>query len=94
MAPYTRFLTVPAQFRHYRPLIERIIAQTERRVLHGEAIAANEKVVSLLEPHVDIIIKGGREVQYGDKLNLTTGWSGLILDPMVEPGNPSDSERF
>ena len=28
----------------------------------------------------DIIIKGGREVQYGHKLNLTTGRSGLILD--------------
>ena len=27
-----------AEFRHYRPLIEQIIAQTERRVLHGEAV--------------------------------------------------------
>ena len=64
-----------AEFRHYRPLIERIVAQTERRVLHGEAIAANEKIVSLFEPHADIIVKGGREVQYGHKLNLTTGRS-------------------
>jgi len=52
-----------AEFRHYRPLIERIITQTERRVLHGEAVAANEKIVSLFEPHADIIVKGGREVQ-------------------------------
>ena len=36
-----------AEFGHYRPLIERIIAQTERRVLHGEAVAADEKIVSL-----------------------------------------------
>ena len=57
-----------AEFRHYRPLIERIIGQTERRVLHGEAVAANEKIVSLFEPHADIIVKGGREVQYGHKL--------------------------
>ena len=83
-----------AEFRHYRPLIERIIGQTERRVLHGEAIAANEKIVSLFEPHADIIVKGGREVQYGHKLNLTTGRSGLILDLVVEPGNPADSDRF
>ena len=47
-----------AEFRHYRPLVERIIAQTERRVLHGEAVAANEKIVSLFEPHADIIVKG------------------------------------
>ena len=38
-----------AEFRHYRPLIERIIAQTERRVLQGEAIPANDKIVSLFE---------------------------------------------
>jgi transposase, IS5 family len=82
------------EFRHYRPLIERIIAQAERRVLHGEAVAANEKIVSLFEPHADIIVKGGREVQYGHKLNLTTGRSGLILDLVIEAGNPADSERF
>ena len=83
-----------AEFRHYRPLIERIIAQTERRVLHGETVAANEKIVSLFEPHADIIVKGGREVEYGHKLNLTTGRSGLILDLVIEAGDPADSERF
>jgi len=83
-----------AEFRYYRPLIERIIGQTERRVLRGEAIAAKEKIVSLFEPHADIIVKGGRDVEYGHKLNLTTGRSGLILDLVIEAGNPADSERF
>jgi IS5 family transposase len=83
-----------AEFRHYRPLIERIIGQTERRVLRGEAVAAGEKIVSLFEPHADIIVKGGRDVEYGHKLNLTTGRSGLILDLVIEAGNPADSERF
>jgi transposase, IS5 family len=83
-----------AEFRHYRPLIERIIRQTERRVLQGETVAANEKIVSLFEPHTDIIVKGSRQVEYGHKLNLTTGRSGLILDLVIEAGNPADSERF
>ena len=83
-----------AEFRHYRPLIERIIWQTERRVLHGETVAASEKIVSLFEPHADIIVKGSRKVEYGHKLNLTTGRSGLILDLVIEAGNPADSERF
>src|SRR4249919_3816125 len=83
-----------AEFRRYRPLIERIIAQTERRVLRGEEVAADEKIVSLFDPHADIIVKGGREVEYGHKLNLTTGRSGLILDLVIEGGNPADSERF
>jgi transposase, IS5 family len=83
-----------AEFHHYRPLIERVIGQTERRILHGEAVPANEKIVSLFEPHADIIVKGARDVQYGHKLNLTTGRSGLILDLVIEPGNPADSDRF
>jgi IS5 family transposase len=82
-----------AGLRHYRPLIERIIWQTEHRVLCGEPVAAGEKLVSLFEPHADIIVKGSRDVDYGHKLNLTTGRSGLILDPVIEAGNPADSRR-
>ena len=33
-------------------------------------------------------------MQYGDKLNLAIGKSGLILDVVVEDGNPADAERF
>src|SRR3954468_13811169 len=51
-----------ARLEHYLPLIERILAQTERRVLAGEAVPAGEKLVSLFEPHADIIVKGGRDV--------------------------------
>lgn len=83
-----------AQVRHYQPLIERIIAQSERRVLRGETVPAQEKLVSLFETHADIILKGSREPCYGHKLNLTSGRSGLILDLVVETGNPADSERF
>jgi IS5 family transposase len=57
-------------------------------------VPASEKLVSLFEPHADIIVKGGRQVQYGHKLNLATGKSGLILDVVVEAGNPADAERF
>ncbi|MDL2410415.1 ISNCY family transposase [Rhizobium calliandrae] len=83
-----------AQVRHYQPLIAQIVAQTERRVLAGEAVPAGEKLVSLFEPHADIIVKGSRDVDYGHKINLTTGGSGLILDLVIEAGNPADSERF
>jgi transposase, IS5 family len=82
------------QVRHYAPLIEQIITQTERRVLASEPVPAGEKLVSLFEPHADIIVKGSRDVDYGHKLNLTAGKSGLILDLVIEPGNPADSERL
>ena len=83
-----------AAVRHYQPLVEQIIAQSARRVLAGEAVPARDKLVSLFEPHADIIIKGSRDVDYGHKLNLTTGRSGLILDLVIEAGNPADRERL
>jgi IS5 family transposase len=83
-----------AEVSHYLPLIARVIDQSERRVLHGQAVPANEKLVSLFEPHADIIVKGARDVQYGHKINLVTGKSGLILDIVIEAGNPADAERF
>src|SRR6202011_6150668 len=83
-----------ARVDHYQPLIERILAQSERRVLDGLAVPAGEKLVSLFEPHADIIVKGAGDVHYGHKLNLATGKSGLILDVVIEAGNPADAERF
>ena len=55
---------------------------------------SSEKLVSLFEPHSDIIVKTARGVQYGHKLNLASGRSGMILDLVIEAGNPADSERF
>jgi len=83
-----------ARLSHYMPLIKAILTQSERRVLEGLAVPTSEKLVSLFEPHADIIVKGSRKVQYGHKLNLVTGKSGLILDVVVEAGNPADAERF
>ena len=46
-----------ARVEHYRPLIGRVLDQSERRVLRGQAVPAGEKLVSLFEPHADIIVK-------------------------------------
>lgn len=54
--------------RHYRPLVERIIKQSERRVLAGEPVPADEKLVNLFEEHADIIVKGSRDTEYGHKI--------------------------
>jgi IS5 family transposase len=65
--------------------------QTQRRVLGGEKVPASEKLVSLFEPHTDIIVKDRRDTLYGHKIFVTGGASGLILDCTVEAGNPADS---
>ena len=74
-------------------LTARVVDQTRRRVLDGEAVPASEKIVSLFEPHTDIVVKSGRGTEYGHKVNLSTGRSGLVLDAVVEAGNPADSTR-
>jgi len=75
-------------------LLTRVIDQTERRVLRDESVPAEEKVVSFFECHTDIIVKSGRETHYGHKVFLTGGPTGVILDCMIERGNPSDTSLF
>jgi len=79
---------------HYAGLAVRVIDQAVRRVIKGEKVAASEKVVSVFEPHTDIIVKDRRDTQYGHKLNITTGMRGMVLDVVVEAGNPADSSRL
>ena len=70
----------------------RVVDQTERRVFAGESVPASEKVVSIFEPHTDVIRKGGRETHYGHKICLSTGQSNLITDCIILDGNPRDSD--
>lgn len=80
-----------ATLSHFLPLVKRVIDQTERRVLRGESVPASEKLVSLFEPHTDIIVKDRRDTHYGHKVTLSTGRSGIVLDLVIEKGNPADS---
>ena len=82
------------QWQHYQPLIRQVMDQAVRRVFQGERVPAAQKIVSIFEEHTDIIVKGSRDIQYGHKLNLSTGRSGLILDVVIEAGNLADVDRF
>jgi len=72
-------------------LTHRVLDQTRRRVLGGESVPAQEKIVSLFEDHTDIICKDRRETLYGHKICLTSGASSLILDCFVLHGNAADA---
>jgi transposase, IS5 family len=80
-----------AELTHYSGLLLRVIDQTERRVIRGEKVPSAEKLVSLFEPHTDIIVKDRRDTFYGHKVFVTGGASGLILDCKIVSGNPADS---
>ena len=72
------------------PRVAQVIDQATRRVLQGEAVPADEKLVSLFESHADVLVKDRRDTYYGHKIFLTTGRSGLILDCAIPKGNPGD----
>jgi IS5 family transposase len=78
------------------PLVERVVAQTTRRVLQGEAVPASEKIVSLFEPHSAIIRKGkpGRPTQFGRVLWLDEAEGGIITRYHLLPGNPPEADQL
>jgi transposase, IS5 family len=54
------------------PRLERGIRQAERRVLEDDPVPAGEKVLSLFEPHTQVVprFKAGQSVEFGRKIRL------------------------
>ena len=84
-------MVIHKQLKELIPLTEQVMDQTRRRVIRGEVVPAEEKVVSIFEPHTDIIKKDRRETFYGHKICLSGGASNLISDCLIVEGNPADS---
>jgi IS5 family transposase len=85
-----------AQLEHFRPLVERVVSQTQRRVLGGETVPAEEKVVSLFEPESAVIRRGklDRPTEFGAKLLLDEVEGGLVSRYEVLEGNPADGAQL
>ncbi len=84
-------------FTTYLPLVQRVIEQTEQRVLHGQRVAASDKVVSLFEPHTAIICRGKakpKDTEFGRKLWYAEVEGGLISEYRILPGNPPDAQQL
>ena len=74
--------------------MQQVFSMTERKEIKGKSVPNDEKIFSIYEQHTDIIVKGSREVQFGHKINLSTGKSNLILSCDILKGNPSDSTLY
>jgi IS5 family transposase len=85
-----------AEIAHYGELAERVVNQTCRRVLQEEKVAAEEKIVSIFEPHTAIIKRGKvtKPVEFGRKLFLAESAQGLVTDYQVLEGNPTDEAQL
>jgi IS5 family transposase len=84
------------QMAHFVPLVEQVIDQASRRVLQGEAVPVADKIVSLFEPHTDIIRRGkrGRSTEFGHKVWIDEVDGGIVSSYRVLEGNPSDVTQW
>lgn len=73
---------------------EKIYSQAYRRIIGKEQVPVSEKIFSFFEPHTDLICRGKTQspAEFGHKLDVVSGVSGLILRYEILKGNPSDSE--
>jgi IS5 family transposase len=67
-------------FERFVPLVEQGIDQAVRRVLEGEQVPAQEKILSLFEPHTMIITrrKVGKPREFGRKVLIDEVDGGII----------------
>ena len=72
--------------------VEQIATQTRTR-LAGDVPAGGTRVVSLHDTDARPIAKGrlGRPVEFGYKAQVTDNAQGIVLDHLVEKGNPPDA---
>lgn len=76
------------------PIMLQVYDITERKEIKGRSVPNDEKIFSIYERHTDIIVKGGRKVEFGHKIDLVTGKSNLVLGCDVLRGNPRDTDLY
>jgi transposase, IS5 family len=84
---------VREQLDHFLPLVEQAMAQARQRVLEGQPVPAEEKLLSLFEPETQIIRrhKAGKETEFGRKLWLGEVEGGIISEyRLLEHGGGLD----
>ena len=94
LAKKEKLLRSLEQLKNVQLYLEKVIYQTTKRVIKGQTVPAVKKIVSIFEPHSDIIVKDRRETQFGHKIFVTSGKSNMILNCDIPRGNPCDSEMF
>jgi len=85
-----------AVLEHYVPLVQQVVQQTKQRLIHKVKIPASEKLLSLFEPHTDIICRGKakpKETEFGHKVWFSEVDGGFISEFRILEGNPSE-DRF
>ena len=80
----------------FLPRTQQVIEQTVRRVFYGEKVPPAEKLVSIFEPHTDIIRRGkvNKDTEFGHKVWLGEVEGGFIAQYEILDGNPNDESQW
>jgi Transposase domain (DUF772). len=94
----SNFITVlqaEAQLRHYLPLVDQVMAQTQARIFQGQT-RHEGKILSLFEEHSAIIRKGkpDRPTEFGRLVRLDEVENGVISGYSIAVGNPADQQQW
>ena len=84
-----------ARLKHFVPLVEKVIQQTQQRVFRGNRHVAG-KIVSLFEPHSQVIRKGKahKPNEFGRLVRVDEVENGIVSGYQVLEGNPDDTSSF
>src|SRR5258708_35473308 len=83
------------RFQQFWSLVEKVIRQTKERVFRGNRHAPG-KVLSLFEPHSEVIRKGKahKPNEFGRLVRLDEVENGIVSGYQVLEGNAADSGCF
>jgi len=84
-------LKLQIELLYYNEMLLKHIDLIERRIIKGEKIPHEEKLISIFQPFVEMINKGKRNVEIGKKVAITTEENNLIVDWKI-CNKESDSE--
>jgi transposase, IS5 family len=78
------------------PRLKRAVGQAERRVLKDDPVPSAEKLVSLFEPHTQVVprFKAGKPAEFGRKVRLDEVEGGLITGYAVLPQGGGQDQPY
>lgn len=95
IASYARYRSMLEEWERLKPLIEKSCEQAKRRVLNGEKIPSQDKLLSLWEEHSRVIVRGksGKPCEFGHKVTLWESEEGMMVcGGIYYEGNPCESK--
>jgi len=83
------------QLRHFLPLVEKVITQTQERVFGGNRHVEG-KVLSLFEPHTQVIRKGKahKPNEFGRLVRIDEVENGIVSGYQILEGNSADTDSW